>query len=86
MLSTLTEVAFEQNVTYQIQLLNPAYLREGLVGRGFLVNTTKPFLYLADAPLYIASPPTPFGTITLNISKEESDDNTVVDSEDETTN
>lgn len=68
LLSVLTGISFQQNATYQIQLLNPAYMREGLVGKGFLVNTEKPFFYIADAPLYIAAVQSLYDTVELNIS------------------
>ena len=53
-LAELADVTFTSGNSYQIQVQNLAYLREGSVGDGFLVNTDKPFTYVASgSDLYI---------------------------------
>jgi len=53
-LSELADVTFTSGNSYQIQVQNLAYLREGTEGDGFLITSDKPFTYVASgADLYI---------------------------------
>lgn len=53
-LEELADVTFQNGNSYTIQIQNMAYLREGTVGEGFLVNSDIPFTYTAGADdLYI---------------------------------
>lgn len=53
-LSNETGLTFESDKTYVIQIQNQAYVREGLTGEGFLINSDRPFIYnCASDDLYI---------------------------------
>lgn len=53
-LGELADVTFISGNSYTIQIQNLAYLREGTVGEGFLVNSDNPFTYVASGnDLYI---------------------------------
>lgn len=61
----LTEVTFTENTTYTIQVLNPAWVREGTEGTGFYLTNNKPFQYTAGSDdLYIRTD----NTVTINIA------------------
>ena len=65
-LSELSEITFTTDTKYVIQIQNLAYVREGTVGEGILINTTDPFEYQAgEEDLYIMTPT--FGCV-VNIS------------------
>lgn len=56
-LATTSGVIFTSGSKYIIQIANPAYLREGDTGKGFLVNTDFPIQYTAGEDiLYIRTP------------------------------
>ena len=60
-----TGIVFETGKNYQLQLLNIGYIREGEVGKGFLINSSEPFVYACKgSTLYISSS----NTITINIA------------------
>lgn len=73
-LSSLTGVEFVEDVKYSIQLLNPAYVREGTVGKGFLINSYDPIYYIANATLYIAPMNDSRTAITINIADESAEE------------
>ena len=51
----LTGITFESGTTYTIQINGAAVLREGELGKGFIINTYLPFQYTAGVDnLYIA--------------------------------
>ena len=65
-LAELTELTFTPGTTYTIQILNPAYIREGSTGNGFYIFNNKPFQYTAGADdLYIR---VPSGAVSINIA------------------
>lgn len=47
-LATLSEQTFTKGDKIQIQIQNPAYIREGEDGDGFLVMSSKPFIFEYD--------------------------------------
>ena len=53
-LMELTGITFTQGTVYTIQVINPAFLREGTTGSGFYIFDNKPFKYIAGSDdLYI---------------------------------
>ena len=48
-LAELTGLTFTSGNKYSIQIQNMAYLREGTVGGGFLINKTDPITYTASS-------------------------------------
>lgn len=53
-LASLTGLTFTDGNKYEIQIQNQAYVREGLTGDGFLINSDRPFIYTcASDDLYI---------------------------------
>lgn len=53
-LAEVTDLTFTEGNSYQIQILNMAYLREGTVGEGVLINNITPITYTATSDdLYI---------------------------------
>lgn len=53
-LAEVTDLTFTKGTKYVIQIQNPAYIREGTTGKGFLVLSADPFEYTAgDEDLYI---------------------------------
>lgn len=55
-LAEATDLTFTEGNKYSIQIQNMAYLREGTVGEGMLVNSLVPITYTATSDdLYIKS-------------------------------
>lgn len=55
-LATLSEQTFTKGDKIQIQIQNPAYIREGNNGDGFLVMNNKPFVFEYDTDeIYVKS-------------------------------
>lgn len=66
-LAEVTDLTFTEGNSYQIQILNMAYLREGTTGGGFLVDNSTPIKYTATSDdLYIKNN---YGACVVNISE-----------------
>ena len=53
-LSQVSEITFEQDKTYTIQVQDAAYIREGETGKGFYIFDCKPFTFTyTGSGLYI---------------------------------
>jgi hypothetical protein len=68
-LTELTGLTFTANTTYSIQVLNMCQVREGEIGKGYLVDTITPFdwKYDGENDLYIGD--IVGKSVTINISK-----------------
>lgn len=65
-LAEVTDLTFTEGTKYVIQIQNPAYIREGSTGKGFLIDSNNPFEYTAgDDDLYIK---TEFRQCIVNIA------------------
>ena len=60
------EITFTADKSYAVQILNPAYIREGGTGSGFYIFDNKPFQFTAgEDSLYIKAAN---GSVTVNIA------------------
>lgn len=67
-LASITELTFTEGNTYTIQVLNAAYVREGEDGKGFEIDNSAPFVWVAGQDdLYIKNL---FVPVEVNIAGE----------------